>query len=330
MNRPALSLCLLFAPAGLRADPVAATARFAWVRGADADRCPDGAVLRETIARRMHRDPFDDHGPRSLEALVEHGPAGWSATLRIRDRDGDLLGERTLTHPGTDCTGITEASILAVALAIDPDAVLDEPAPEPAPTAPAPPRRTAWRSRTLPPPPPWRLHLRGEALAGPLPAVGLGGALGVELPLGSRFSLPLWVGYVAPQAADDARFLFGATRLGIGLCARFGDRVALRVCPQVGARITHAFAQNTEAIHAGEFVQVALGAEVGGEWWVSRGVALTATVAPELSLSRARFYRLPDRAAIFTQSLVGLTASLGVVFASPVGAPRRIREAVAP
>ena len=88
----ALLLALLSLAAPAAGDPVPATVRLAWVRGSDADACPDGAWLRREVARRLRRDPFDDDGPRSIEAVVERSPPGWRATLRIRDREGTLLG----------------------------------------------------------------------------------------------------------------------------------------------------------------------------------------------------------------------------------------------
>ena len=61
---PALLVALAY-PLEAPGDPVPASVRLAWVRGADADACPDGAWLRDEVTRRLGRDPFDDDGPRA-------------------------------------------------------------------------------------------------------------------------------------------------------------------------------------------------------------------------------------------------------------------------
>lgn len=227
---------LTFGP-WVAADPVPATVRFAWVRGTDADECPDASAMRADVTRRLRRDPFDESGPRSIEAVVERAPVGWRATLRVRDGDGSLLGERTLTHDATRCAPIADASALAIALAVDPDAVV-EPASStaPAPSSP-PPRPRAPRRAPTPPGPSITVGLLGGFNVGinSWPTATVGVAAAVEAPSG--WSARLRVDVAPGTSTSDGHFVFGFTRatvLGCGAPWRT-PRMALSVCACVAS-----------------------------------------------------------------------------------------------
>jgi hypothetical protein len=319
---PALLVALAY-PLEAPGDPVPASVRLAWVRGADADACPDGAWLRREVARRLRRDPFDDDGPRSIEAVVERAAPGWRATLRVRDREGTLLGERTLTHDAERCDPIADASALAIALAVDPDAVIDEPAraqatPPTAPPSPRPrpPRPRAPRAAARPAGPSLALGILGGVSAGitpsPAPIVGLVGAVG----LSPRWSARLRVDLAPSRSSGDPGFVFGFTRataLGCGAPWR-SESLALTACAGLSGALVHAAVRNGRALDAGD--QPWLGAVVsaGLQWspwaWCFVGVEAEGAVA----LARSSFRYRPDGAEIVTQPLVsgGGSVTLGL------------------
>ncbi len=134
-----LAIALLTAPAA--ADPE--TVRFAWVRARGADACASQQQIEGRVEARLGRSPFAAGAGRSVEVIVTHDPRGFHAEIYERGRDGDVAGMRALSSEAATCGPIEDASVLAIALAIDPEAGT-RPPPPPHPTAPAPP----------PPPPP--------------------------------------------------------------------------------------------------------------------------------------------------------------------------------
>ncbi len=70
----------------------------------------------------------------SIEARVEHGPAGFHAVVHTTRPDGRDFGSRELTGKEPDCSDLFEQLTLVIALTIDPDAELrakDSPPPVP-------------------------------------------------------------------------------------------------------------------------------------------------------------------------------------------------------
>jgi hypothetical protein len=319
IRRTVVAAALLASAAPALGDPMPATVRLAWVRGADADACPDGAWLRAEVARRLRRDPFDDDGPRSIEAVVERAPPGWRATLRVRDREGTLLGERALTHDAAGCEPIADASALAIALAVDPDAVVDEPAPAAPPPPPRPRPRPRAPRPVAPPPsgPPLSLGLLVGVSAGvlpsPAPTVGLDGAVGFT----ARWSARLRVDVAPGRQTDDGRFAFGFTRVTALGCARGGGSLALSLCAGVGGALVHAAVRNAAARDAGDHGWVGATATAGLRWSPSARwfVALEAEAA--VALARSRFAFTPDGEVIATQPLLSGGGSVAVGLRSP-------------
>jgi hypothetical protein len=136
--------------AALLPDRTRAQANLVWQRKPGAEACPDENQLRELVLARVGSDTlWGSHVPgpasaldqagaqRTLEGEVVPLSPGHRVQLRLREQSGQLLGERTLTDASADCTALTEATALAVAL-------LFESAPPvrttpPSPPAPVPP-----------------------------------------------------------------------------------------------------------------------------------------------------------------------------------------------
>lgn len=174
-------------------------------------RCARGDELVATIATWLGRDAVD----RRLAIVVED--AGEGAVRFVVRRDGEPVAERRFRAARVACADLRAAVGLAIALAIDAtvlDAIEGEeaaPAPgTPAPEAPAGPRAEA--------PPAARRWLEVDALvvgvAGVLPRPGLGGGLGVGVPLA-----PSWVLRAGAWAAVAATAEVGTGSADVAMVA---------------------------------------------------------------------------------------------------------------
>lgn len=289
-------------------DPVPAAVRLAWVRGAEADACPDGAWMRQEVTRRLRRDPFDDEGPRSIEALVERTAHGWRAVLRVRDRAGSLLGERSLTQEDASCVAIADASALAIALAVDPDATVDDPAPAPPPPTATPPPR-------CPPPPP--------PLEAPAPPLAVGLAAGINLGitpsaapvlglvvgvnLTARWSLRARLDLSPALPAADPSFVFGFTRGVVTACGAVwrSARVELAVCLGGAAAAVHASVRDAPSLAAGDHPWVAAVTALSLRWSPAPRWFLGVEAEAAVALLRSTFRLRPDASEIAAQPLFG-------------------------
>lgn len=117
--------------------------RLAWARGEGAGVCAAEKAIAERVTARLGEGAISAGAARSIEAVVQGTEKGFRAVLYVRDATGALTGSRELTSESESCASIEAASVLAIALAIDPDAALrtvTEPAPGSAspPVSPAP------------------------------------------------------------------------------------------------------------------------------------------------------------------------------------------------
>jgi hypothetical protein len=166
---PVARAVLCLAAAGLWSRPSAAdshrTSSLSWVELPGAEGCGGATTIAHAIEERLGRaaivSPVD--AELSIEAYAERSgrPPLWHAVVRVRTREGVLLGSRELASAADDCSELRAAVVLVAALMIDPDAArrpagppahevsspppVPVPAPAPAPAAACPP---------LPDPPP--------------------------------------------------------------------------------------------------------------------------------------------------------------------------------
>ena len=210
---------------------------FAWVRGAGAESCPNEATLVKIVAARLGRDPFSRESSQFIEGVVERTPAGWSAHIRM-SKDGRMLGTRELTSESPDCSAITAASVLAIAIGIDPDAALSmTPAPPavdpPVPVTPEPPKpkeevhcpASVPAKPLVRPAQPLPLEIfpkiaasfRGVLGIGLLPQIAPGFALNTGLE-GRRWEGSLGLLWLPEVATTNGDFAFGITAVSLGAC----------------------------------------------------------------------------------------------------------------
>ncbi|WP_394842798.1 hypothetical protein LZC95_37720 [Pendulispora brunnea] len=199
--------------------------RLVYVRGPGTEKCPDERDLRNGVAARLGRDPFDDHAERMVTARVTRARRVLRTRIEVHGPAGELYGERDLSFKDKDCAELAEATELAIAIAIDPlGAMSPKPivteAPPPAPASPTeephppPPPPVVDAPAPKPPPPqpasPPPPHLQFHADGGPVGSLGAG-----------------------PQAAVGGRLLVGVRRMpfSAGLEGRFDAPTTRSVGP---------------------------------------------------------------------------------------------------
>jgi hypothetical protein len=121
----ALALFVLAAtPALRRAEVSREGATLSWVRQPSAARCPSVEALAQSVDARLGRDHRTAGTRLVVESLVSRENARWIARITLYDGEGARVGQRVISSASGDCASLLDASSLAIALAIDPTAVL--------------------------------------------------------------------------------------------------------------------------------------------------------------------------------------------------------------
>jgi hypothetical protein len=93
-----------------------------WLRGANAEHCPDQVDLERHVRIRLGRDPFAPNAVRTIEASLYRTSGIWHAELNVHNATGQVEGRRRFDVSAESCAQVVDAIGLAVALAIDPQA----------------------------------------------------------------------------------------------------------------------------------------------------------------------------------------------------------------
>ena len=213
--------------------PAAATYALSWVRAEGAEECPTARALATEVERRLGRRVFDATADRSFEIEVTRFGNTYRSDVYVRDAAGHALGHRQLQSDEPGCAALLNATALAVALVIDPEAGAREPAPGQSavvfeaqpPPPPSPPPAAAPTPPSLAPSPPVAaigrpaprralvtLSLRGQLSAGVVPA----SSPGIELAFGARPGRQ-WGFALAGSYTASQRISRGIGSLDIGL-----------------------------------------------------------------------------------------------------------------
>ena len=282
----AAALACALSVARASADP--APVQLAWVRGPGAEACSRQSAIVQQVTARLGRSPFRADAELSIDAYVTHVEAGWRAEIFVRDREGKLTGARELTSEASDCGAIESATVLALALAIDPEAALRPPAPAPPalttapapmPAAPAPATAPAPAPATAPlpvsaPPPPRAdppleaglgnsgVALRGEIALGLLPRAAAGLSLAGRAAITERWALTAEALWMPEVSAADDRFAFGLSALALGACAGVvrSSRAELSACGALWGGALHAVVRGLPAVEPGDSAWAAVSA----------------------------------------------------------------------
>jgi hypothetical protein len=302
-------------------------ARLEWVRLEGAGSCIDAAQLEARVQRRLGSDPFDPRASRSIEGVVRRTAQVWRAQIAVRARPGELNPPlRQLESTAADCTSLSNAVVLAVALAVDPAAAFSDaeaktpPAPVAEPKAPpseAPPSEAP----PQPPLPTSEAALAGRtdlALVGQLgllPQASFGVGLGVATILTPQFELGLRArAFPEVEVDGDPAYAVGLAALTLDLCwlARPAQAVHVRACAGPSVGLLHA------AVLAGDRTQPGQRTSLAAELGLDAAFALTHALTFELGaraaipLTRYRFTLEGSDEALFVQSVVAGMAHLGL------------------
>jgi hypothetical protein len=295
-------------------------ARLEWVRLAGAESCIDAAELETRVKRRLGTEPFDPRASRSIEGVVQRTGEVWRAQIVVRARSDDANPpRRELESAAADCDSLGTAVVLAVALAIDPEAAFSDapvkrPAPPPlveapkptAPASPAPAAESTLAGRA-------ELTLVGQL--GLLPHASFGLGVGVATELTRRFEFGLRArAFPEVEVSGDPSYAVGLAALTLELCpvARPGQGVVLRACAGPSLGLLHA------SVLVGDRTQPGQRASLAAEFGLDAAFAVTRRLAFELSaraavpVTRYRFTLEGSEQALFTQSVIFAMASVGV------------------
>ncbi len=109
--------------------PTASSYTLSWVRAEGAEACPPARALSAEVERRLGRAVFDPMAERGFEVEVTRFGANFRSDVFVRGPNGEALGHRTLQSDEPGCAALLNATALAIALVIDPEAATREPPP---------------------------------------------------------------------------------------------------------------------------------------------------------------------------------------------------------
>lgn len=295
-------------------------ARLEWVRLEGAGSCIDAAQLEARVKRRLGTEPFDPRASRSIEGVVQRTGKVWRAQIVVRARPTDAHPpRRELESAADDCESLSNAAVLAVALAIDPAAAFsDEPA-----SAPPPPGPVEMAKPPSPEPPgapsevtpAGRAELTLASQLGLLPKASLGLGLGVATVLTSRWHLGLRAqAFPEVEVRGDPSYAVGLTALTLELCgvAPAAKGVDLRACAGPSLGLLHASVLAGDRTQPGQRASLAAELGVDAAFALTRALALDVGVRAAAPVTRYRFSLEGSADALFVQSFIAGMARVGL------------------
>jgi len=239
-----------------------------WNRLSGAEACPGPAELARRVDALLKRSTFVGPGSATRFFQVSVQPnvdgAGWQTHIVVSNEANETLGTRDISVPQEACSHAVDATALALALMIEPNAnvasatfplaAADQPTSASLPPASTEPvvqksvtRESEPSSRSAPTAPPtthgWRtrLSLGGVAGMGALPEPSLGALAGVRLsPARSSLGIDLSAGFVGLQRTElSARSgaEFSGVLGGIGVWGAPWSLGNLRISLAAGAQV---------------------------------------------------------------------------------------------
>jgi hypothetical protein len=323
----AIALLLLAGSANAQGEDTRERVRLDWQRGPGAEACASEAEIGRRVAARLGRDPFQADAKRTIAARVERASDGWRGELSVLGPDGKPIASREpLRSNSADCSAVSDALVLSIALAIEPDLILGPaPAAEPpsapsCPTvicattscpactpasAPAPVERERLRLRT---------HARGAVALGVLPAPALGAGLGSELEVVPDFALGAGILYFPEVETDDGELAFGLTSFELFGCLDLvdADAAALAGCLELQAGSMHALARGLRPIDPGDYLWLAAGLGPKGRLSPVEGMSLELGALVTTPLVRQEFVVRGQPGTAHEPATIGFFGFVGI------------------
>jgi hypothetical protein len=295
-------------------------ARLEWVRLEGAGSCIGSAELEARVKRRLGTDPFDPRASRSIEGVARRTGEIWRAQIAVRARPDEANPPlRELESAAADCASLSNAVVLAVALAVDPAAAFSDaavkaplpPQPVEAPKAPPAAPATTGPEASLA----VRADLALEGQVGLLPQASLGVGLGVAAALTRRFELGLRArAFPEVEVSGDPAYAVGLTALTLELCGltRPANPVELRACAGPSLGLLHAAVLVGDRTQPGQ--RALLAAELGLDvaFPLTRSLAFVLGTRAVVPVTRYRFTLEGSNDALFAQSAVAGIGQIGL------------------
>jgi hypothetical protein len=294
--------------------------RLEWVRLEGAGSCIDAAELEARVERRLGSNPFDSRASRSIEGVARRTGNVWRAQIAVRGhRDDANPPLRDLESEAADCESLSNAVVLAVALAVDPAAAFSDGAVKGPPPPPA--VETPKTSASAPAvagsevAPASRADLALESQIGVLPRASLGVGFGAVAVLTPNLGLGLRARtFPEVQVSGNPSYAVGLTALTLELCAgaRPATAIDLRACAGPSLGLLHAAVLTGDRTQPGQ--RASLAAELGldAAFALTRSLALVLGARAAAPVTRYRFTLEGSDDALFEQSAVAGMARLGL------------------
>jgi hypothetical protein len=295
------------------------------------EACGGAAAIAKAVEQRLGRAALVSPAQAdfSIEGHAERAGERFRAVLVVRDSAGAQAGTRELESDVGDCTELREKVALAVALMIDPDAVIRSP-PERHP--PPPPRPTVVVERVevpvlVPPSAPWQVEPAASATIGYgfMPSSVSMGALVGATALPPRFWPVEFYGgawaaqSVAAQRGASVRFTsaFG----GLGLCPLHvrDDQLSFRLCAAGQVGVVGSAPTGFATAQGGSLTTLHLLADAHLSLAVAGGVAVLVGGSLAVALLRSQFV-FDDSGgsqSLFDAPVLAAMADLGLAVALP-------------
>jgi hypothetical protein len=251
----------------------AASARLFYGRSPTLPGCADEAALRRAIALRVGYDPIFPLAPNSVAVSITREGEQLVADVKLTNREGMLVGSRTLRGHAAQCGELTDTIALTVAIALDTnDKLTPSDLPDSAPAPPSPgasanPPEGAPAPPPAPPPapavdvPPSGPRTSGGDDAEASPANQVVPAPSSHLELGAAVSGVLYG--VSPSASlgvtAAAALRWSRLSLGIEGWGYLPSSAPANAVPGAQARTSLAGAGPTACLHFGEYFGCVVG-----------------------------------------------------------------------
>jgi hypothetical protein len=303
------------------------TSSLSWVQLPGAEACGGAAAIAKAVEQHLGRAALVSPAQAefSIEGRAERDGEHYRAVLVLRDSGGAQLGMRELESDVAECAELRENVALAVALMIDPEAVL-----HPAPPRQAPPPTVVVQRVEVPvavePPVPWKVEPAVSVVFGGgfMPGASVGALVSTTL-LPPRFwPVEIYGGVwgaqgVAAQASATTRFTsaFG----GLGLCPLRvrGDDLSFQLCAAGQVGVVDSDPTGFVTAQGGSLPTVHLVADAHLSLHLTTAVAgrLGGSLAFALLRSQFVFDDSAGTQQLFNAPLLAATADLGIAVTLP-------------
>lgn len=309
-------------PQGAPSEAVDQGVHLSWVRTESALACGNAGLVQADVVRRLRKNPFREPSRVFVEATVSRVGTAFQAQLELRDEHGGPLGTRQVTSDAASCDSLVSAAGLAIALMIDPDALLSpqEPAPAPAPRPLPTPSAPVVERSSLP-----ERRTHGGLLAAlvgtsrVLPQAALGVRVAVEVQPAQRWGAELSLTFL-PEVRQELHGFdvsFGLTYASLGLCYQLlrAATVQLGGCAFGSAGALHATTFEPARGVQGQLLWSGAGAGLRAAWQLAAPVLVRAGVEASVPFERRDYLMrrgTQGNVAVFSDPSFSATLHVGL------------------